>query len=157
MSPEETLKQRGNVHGDFTENAFIADNLVRVMQASRNWELISPIARIALTYIAGKISRILAGDASFADHWHDIQGYAKCVEDRLPKPETLKDEKTIVQIAIAGLTDLSRLGGGNSEGNQMAKDILRQMKQGQKPFHCANGHQWHDTAPCPECAKAGLI
>ena len=35
--------------------------------------------------IADKIGRILSGDPNYADNWHDIQGYAKLVEDRLPK------------------------------------------------------------------------
>jgi hypothetical protein len=29
------------------------------------------------------MGRILAGNPSHADHWHDIQGYAKLIEDRL--------------------------------------------------------------------------
>jgi hypothetical protein len=39
--------------------------------------------REALEMIAHKISRILAGDPHFADHWTDISGYARLVERQL--------------------------------------------------------------------------
>lgn len=32
-----------------------------------------------------KISRIVNGDPDYADNWHDIQGYARLVEERLQK------------------------------------------------------------------------
>jgi len=39
----------------------------------------------ALTVIADKIARILNGDHDYSENWHDIQGYARLVEERLPK------------------------------------------------------------------------
>ena len=42
--------------------------------------------------IAVKISRILTGDPSHADNWHDIAGYATLVERRLNN-EALKDSE----------------------------------------------------------------
>ncbi len=87
MSTEDTLKKRQSVHGDFADNAKVADAMLSVMEASQNWDSLKPFMRIALIYIVGKISRILSGDENYEDHWHDIGGYAKCVEDRLPKTE----------------------------------------------------------------------
>lgn len=96
MSLEETLKERGNRYGDFEHHAKIAQDLQDVMRKSTSgldeygvtkygWQELSFIQRQALTVIADKIARILSGDPDYADNWHDIQGYAKLVEDRLPK------------------------------------------------------------------------
>ncbi len=93
-----TLDQRGNRYGDFTDHALIAQDLQSVMRSSvtkyspiqddngyyNGWNNLSTVQRQALTVIADKIARILSGDPNYADNWHDIQGYAKLVEDRLP-------------------------------------------------------------------------
>lgn len=88
MSTEKTIRERQSVHGEFTDNARIADNLITILSQEPGWLRLNPIKRIALTYIMGKVSRIIAGDHNFKDHWHDIGGYAKCVEDKL-QPEKL--------------------------------------------------------------------
>jgi hypothetical protein len=87
VSAEKTIQERGNVHGEFSENAEIADRLEAVARDGKNWHSMGAVKRVALTYIFGKISRIVCGDPNHADHWHDIQGYAKCVEDRLTPPK----------------------------------------------------------------------
>lgn len=101
---ESTLNERGARYGDFTDHARIAQALQDVMRKHKArqipqpkaddemdwftpWDLLTPIAKQALTVIADKIARILNGDPNYADNWHDIQGYAKLVEDRLPKAE----------------------------------------------------------------------
>lgn len=93
MSVEETLKERGSRYGDFTDHAKIAQDLQDVMRSAyipkyqeTPWNSLSDIQKQALTVIADKIARILSGDPDYADNWHDIQGYAKLVEDRLQKP-----------------------------------------------------------------------
>lgn len=92
MSIESTLEERGNRYGDFTDHAEIAQNLQDVMRRHCNqrsqvksWDTLSAVQRQALTVIADKIARVLSGDPSYSDNWNDIQGYAKLVEDRLPK------------------------------------------------------------------------
>lgn len=89
-----TLAERGKRYGDFTDHAYLAQQLIQTMQGFRPeslpeigtpWERLKPVQRQALTVIADKIARILSGDPDYADNWHDIQGYAKLVEDRLPK------------------------------------------------------------------------
>ena len=90
---ESTLNERGNRYGDFTDHAKIAQDLQDVMRTTlqangspmHGWDVLSPIQKQALTVIADKIARILSGDPDDIDNWHDIQGYAKLVEDRLPK------------------------------------------------------------------------
>ena len=96
MSIEHTLAERGNRYGDFTDHADLAQGIQFRMQkfclkADNEVGFIEPwkdrlnnVQRQALTVIADKIARILSGDPNYADNWHDIQGYAKLVEDRLP-------------------------------------------------------------------------
>lgn len=96
MSIENTLAERGNRYGDFTDHADLAQGIQFRMQkfclkADNADGFIEPwkdrlnnVQRQALTVIADKIARILSGDPNYADNWHDIQGYAKLVEDRLP-------------------------------------------------------------------------
>lgn len=88
MGIEKTLEERGKRYGDFTTHATIAQYLQSVMHASEGsgWRKLSPVQRQALNVITDKIARILSGDPNYRDNWHDIQGYAKLVEDRLPLP-----------------------------------------------------------------------
>ena len=97
MSVENTLAERGNRYGDFTDHARLCQDLKDVMttfavvQNTPNsvavhfpWGELPATHKQALEVIADKIARILSGDPNYADNWHDIQGYAKLVEDRLP-------------------------------------------------------------------------
>lgn len=83
MSIEKTFEERGERYGDFTVVAEVAQRLQQDMRELGHWDRLSDIQRQALTVIADKIARILSGDPNYADNWHDIQGYAKLVEDRL--------------------------------------------------------------------------
>ena len=85
MSVEKTLQERGARYGDFTDHAAICQGIKMLMMASAGWPRLSFVQKQALEVIADKIARILSGDPNYADNWHDIQGYAKLVEDRLPK------------------------------------------------------------------------
>ena len=98
MSIENTLAERGNRYGDFTDHARLCQDLKDVMttfavvQNTPNsvavrcpWGDLPATHKQALEVIADKIARILSGDPNYADNWHDIQGYAKLVEDRLPQ------------------------------------------------------------------------
>lgn len=90
-SIEETLKKRGSRYGDFTDHADLCQGLKHVMSyqdhstnPERGWHTLSNVQKQALEVIADKIARILTGDPNYADNWHDIQGYARLVEERLP-------------------------------------------------------------------------
>lgn len=82
---ESTLAERGQRYGEFADHARICQNLKGVMVYDRasNWGKLSNVQKQALEVIADKIARILSGDPDYVDNWHDIQGYAKLVEDRL--------------------------------------------------------------------------
>lgn len=97
MSVEQTLAERGQRYGDFADHAAIAQAVQDAMRLTRpnGWERLNDMQRQALTVIADKIARILSGDPNYADNWHDIQGYAKLVEDRLQVDPTRGDDKPV--------------------------------------------------------------
>lgn len=82
-SVDALLVQRGNVHGDFRDNADHAKRFLDILKDSeetrrfRNQIPLTAVQYNAAVMICQKLSRILAGDAAFEDHWIDIQGYAK--------------------------------------------------------------------------------
>lgn len=78
-----TLAERGKRYGSFLNHARIAQGLKDVMWEAPKWEYLAEDQMQALEVIADKIARILNGDPDYIDNWHDIQGYAKLVEDRL--------------------------------------------------------------------------
>ena len=80
----QTLAERGSRYGDFTVHARICQNLKRIMCAEAGWDRLTDGQKQSLEVIADKVGRILSGDPNYADNWHDIQGYAKLAEDRLP-------------------------------------------------------------------------
>lgn len=84
MSIEQTLAERGNRYGDFATHAGISQSLKEVMVATPQWAEMPTYQREALEMIAHKIARILNGDSNYADSWHDVAGYARLVEERLP-------------------------------------------------------------------------
>ena len=78
-----TLNERGVSYGDFTDNAFVAQQLKDVVRTGRAWIDATSAQREAIDMILSKISRLVTGDPFHKDSWHDIQGYAKLAEDRL--------------------------------------------------------------------------
>lgn len=82
-SIESTLKERGNRYGSFKGHAEITQSLKRCMQETPNWSSLDDSMKESLEMVAHKIGRILNGDPTYADSWHDIAGYAKLVEDEL--------------------------------------------------------------------------
>lgn len=83
MSVQETLDERQSTHGDFADHARVTQMLKTVIQNQPGWKNLNAMQRESLDMIAHKIGRIMAGNPNHADHWHDIQGYAKLIEDRL--------------------------------------------------------------------------
>lgn len=79
----ETLAERGARYGKFSDHAVICQGIKRAMWSNPGWERLADDQRQALETIADKIARMLNGDPSYHDNWHDIVGYAKLVADRL--------------------------------------------------------------------------
>jgi len=82
-SVESTLSERGKRYGVFKDGADIMQELKSVMRSTSGWSNLSPSKREALEMIQHKVGRILNGDPNYIDNWHDIQGFAKLVEDEL--------------------------------------------------------------------------
>lgn len=78
-----TLMQRGRTYGDFVKQAQITRALKNVMYLQPNWMELDDDMREALEMIQVKVARILNGDAKYFDNWHDIEGYARLVGQRL--------------------------------------------------------------------------
>lgn len=83
MSVQQTLNERQATHGDFEDVARAAQMLKTVIQNQPGWKNLNAMQRESMDMIACKMARILAGNPNFKDHYVDIQGYAKLIEDRL--------------------------------------------------------------------------
>lgn len=83
MTVQQTLDERGKRYGDFSDHARIAQCIKASFYAATAWDDLPDTHKQALETIADKIARILNGDPNYADNWHDIQGYARLVEERL--------------------------------------------------------------------------
>ena len=80
-----TLAERGGRYGQFIDHAEVAQGVQDVLRAHDNWDKLDVDMKQALSVIADKMARILNGDPFYEDNWHDIQGYAKLVEDRIAR------------------------------------------------------------------------
>lgn len=81
----DTLNERSKNYGDFTDNADYAQRIKQAFYESKNWQTLPTYMQEALDLIASKLGRLLSGNPHHVDGWHDIQGYAKLVEDRINK------------------------------------------------------------------------
>lgn len=122
MSIEKTLAERGNRYGDFADHAKIAQAIQDDMRIGPGWARLDDVKRQALTVIADKIARILSGDPNYADNWHDIQGYAKLVEDRLP---TVKQSLTVEPASL--IDDESPRQQLIQQGGEMAAEVYSEI------------------------------
>ena len=69
------LEARAKTHGSYERNAMVSQHLKNLFRLY-GYEKFSYDHREAMDMIALKLSRILSGQANFADHWDDIAGYA---------------------------------------------------------------------------------
>ena len=83
MDIDATLAERGSRYGDYATHAGITQDIKRAMADAPNWSRLDDDMRETLEMIAHKIGRILNGDPTYHDSWHDIIGYTKLVADRL--------------------------------------------------------------------------
>ena len=76
------LEEREHTHGTFEDNAIISQSFKRMFRAGPGWNQLSDIEREAMDMIALKFSRILSGKSMSRQHWEDVVGYAKLVEEK---------------------------------------------------------------------------
>jgi hypothetical protein len=90
MNIAQTLQERGQRYGEFEHHAIIAQRIQDAIRCADGWENLAADQKQALTVIADKIARMLNGDPSYIDNWHDIVGYATLVEQRMLRDEMRK-------------------------------------------------------------------
>lgn len=73
---EKLTAERKSTHGNWVDQAALANELKERMRGSPNWNSLKPYQSEALDMIATKLSRILSGNPTEPDHWDDIAGYA---------------------------------------------------------------------------------
>ena len=83
MSINKTLEQRGSRYGKFKDVASTTYALQEILRSASNYERMADDQVIALDMICNKMARIVNGDPSYTDNWHDISGYATLVEQEL--------------------------------------------------------------------------
>lgn len=83
MSINKTLEQRGSRYGKFKDVAATTYALQEILRDAKNHEHMTDDQVIALDMICNKMARIVNGDPSYIDNWHDISGYATLVEQEL--------------------------------------------------------------------------
>lgn len=82
-STDQLVTERKATHGAFEDHARAAQAFKDVFvteliaRARRQQPPLSDTQKEAVDMICHKLGRIVAGDASFADHWDDIAGYAR--------------------------------------------------------------------------------
>jgi len=76
------LETRQQTHGSFMENAIISQSIKAILRASNGWSRLNDIERESMDMIALKFSRILSGKSMERQHWEDVVGYAKLVEEK---------------------------------------------------------------------------
>lgn len=93
---DETLAGRLKTYGAFSDHADIAQMLKKSMWSTPNWDKLDSDMKEALEMVQHKIARILNGDPTYLDNWHDIIGYTRLVEKRLedaqPPKQDIKEE-----------------------------------------------------------------
>lgn len=81
-----TLNERQGTYGDYAAVAGITQSLMRTIESGASYEQMSDVQKTSLFMIANKMARIVNGDPSYQDSWHDISGYATLVVNELKAP-----------------------------------------------------------------------
>lgn len=76
MTIQETLNEREKIYGDFGIHARAVQAFKSVYRAAPSWSRLTAVQREALEQDIVKTCRILYGDPTYADTWHDKTGYA---------------------------------------------------------------------------------
>ena len=85
QTTEEILEERARTHGQFADNARIAQELKRLAMREPAYFQMNTVACESLDMIMSKIARILSSSegAHHLDNWADIAGYARLVEKHM--------------------------------------------------------------------------
>lgn len=75
--------ERAKTHGDFDLSSLFVRRVYKEITNSPNFHNLTPPQERGLRMIVEKLSRVLYGDSQFFDHWIDIEGYAKLINDSI--------------------------------------------------------------------------
>lgn len=76
------LVERQTTHGNFEDNAIVSQAIKDLLRAGPGWLKLSAVERESMDMIALKFSRILSGKSMEKQHWEDVVGYARLVEEK---------------------------------------------------------------------------
>ena len=96
----EILAERGQTHGDFSNQAECAQDLKKAFHDWAQHNKLTPYMKEAADMILHKLARVATGDPFVQDHWDDIAGYATLVSDRVARKPAPRP--TITETIIAG-------------------------------------------------------
>lgn len=80
---DDTVKTRDARYGGFQNVAAITQKFKTIMKCAPSYAKMTDVQKEGMEMVLHKCARLLSGDPAHRDSWHDIQGYAKLVEDRL--------------------------------------------------------------------------
>lgn len=94
---EKILEERESSHGDYGKQAKLTEEIKDALLRA-GYKKLPYAVRNALDLIATKMGRMVTGDFKHADHYDDIQGYA-----RLAKIEVEKNRQFEIDFAAESL------------------------------------------------------
>lgn len=81
MSTDSLIAERDKTHGNWERQAQLAQSLKMTIDVAQlPVRTLSKGQREAIDMICVKLSRIVCGNPNEADHWIDLQGYARLGE-----------------------------------------------------------------------------
>jgi len=80
---EKTLAEREKTYGDYEKVALISQVMKDILREGEQYIYLKAYQLESLDMICNKMARIVNGDPKYRDSWHDIEGYARLVSDRL--------------------------------------------------------------------------
>jgi len=80
---ETTLAEREKTYGDYEKVALISQIIKDILKEGEQYIYLKAYQLESLDMIANKLARIVNGDPKYRDSWHDIEGYARLVSDKL--------------------------------------------------------------------------
>lgn len=78
-----TLAEREKTYGDYEKVALISQVIKDILKEGEQYIYLKAYQLESLDMIANKLARIVNGDPKYRDSWHDIEGYARLVSDKL--------------------------------------------------------------------------
>jgi hypothetical protein len=84
---DNTLDSREKEYGHYCDLAYLLEKIIEAYESSVNYRMLKPYQKVALYMDAMKTVRILNGNPSNIDSWHDKAGYAELVVKELRKEQ----------------------------------------------------------------------